>query len=192
MEDSVRRKIITLVVALLVITIGAGVTFAFFSPSIRQEENITVDVTTSDKASVTFNDGSYLSLVANQPGATATSYFSVTVGGSGTSEVTGVYDVYWKISTNTFVHDSTNDKEITYSLFSSPDNSSWSPIVLDADATALTGDIRLATNEIIKSSNGSSTTKYYKFQVTYPSLPKDQSLNMDKEIQSFLEIRPSM
>ena len=59
-------------------------------------------------------------------------------------------------------------------------------------ATALTGSVKLATNEIVLAANNTTTTKYYKFVVTYPNLPKDQSYNMEKEIDSYLEIRSSM
>ena len=192
MEDNLRKQLIMLVMALLVVCVGAGITFAFFSVSLKQDENITVDVTTSDRASVTYNDGADLNLVANEPGATATSYFNVKVESSGTGSVTGVYDIYWEISSNSFVHDGTNDKEIIYSLYSSPDNNTWTPIVVDADATAITGSVRLATNEIVKSENGVPTTKYYKLQVTYPNLAKDQSINMDKELKGYVEIKPSI
>ena len=195
MDDNTRKKLITLIVVLLIVVVGVGITFAFFSPSLNQQDNITVDVTASDNAKVTFTNGSNLVLNAIQPGISATSYFNVEVESPG-GTITGVYDIYWVISTNTFEHDTAtgheSDYEITYSLYSSSDNSTWTAMVTDADATTLNGAVRIAANELVTATNGSSTTKYYKFVVTYPNLPKDQNYNMQKEIDSYLEIRSSM
>ena len=195
MENSARNKLIALIVVLLIILVGVGITFAFFNPFLNQQGDITVDVNASDLVTITYTNGSNLNLVARQPGMTATSYFNVKIESDG-GNVTGVYDIYWVISSNTFIHDVTsghqNDKEVTYSLYSSSDNSTWTPIVTNVDATALTGSVKLATNELVLASNNSSTTKYYKFEVTYPNLAKDQSYNMDKQISSNLEIRSSM
>ena len=195
MEDSTRKKLLGIIISLLVVLAGVGITFAFFNPTIRNEGDITIDVTASDNARITYTNGQNLSLIARQPGTSATSYFNVEIESTG-GNITGVYDIYWVISTNSFIHDvtagHTNDAEITYSLYSSPDNSTWTPIVTDVDATALTGSVKLATNEIVLAANNTTTTKYYKFVVTYPNLPKDQSYNMEKEIDSYLEIRSSM
>ena len=105
MEDNTRKKLIALIVVLLIVVVGVGITFAFFSPSLNQQDNITVDVTASDNAKVTFTNGSNLVLNAIQPGISATSYFNVEVESPG-GTITGVYDIYWVISNNTFEHDS--------------------------------------------------------------------------------------
>ena len=195
MKEEARKKLIIMITILLVVLVGIGITFAFFNPFLTQEDDITVDVTASDLVRITYTNGQNLSLIARQPGMTATSYFNIKIESNG-GNVTGVYDINWVISSNSFIHDVTvgneNDKEITYSLYSSSDNSSWTPVVTNVDATALTGTIKLATNELVLASNSNSTTKYYKFEVTYPNLPKDQSYNMDKQINSYLEITSSM
>ena len=195
MEDSTRKKLVGLIIALLIIVVGVGVTFAFFNPTIRRDGNITIDVTSDQNAKITYENGQNLSLVARQPGISATSYFNVEVESPG-GNITGVYDIYFVISSNSFIHDvtagHTADSEITYSIYSSPDNSTWTAITTNADLTAVTGAVKLATNEIVLAQNNNSTTKYYKFEVTYPNLPKDQSYNMEKEIEGYLEIRPSM
>ncbi len=195
MEDNTRKKIAAILISLLVVLAGVGITFAFFNPSLNQEGDITVDVTASDNAKITYTNGANLSLIARQPGVSAESYFNVEVESHG-GNVTGVYDVYWVISKNEFIHDTTeghtNDKEITYSLYSSSDNSTWTAILTDVDATTLNGSVRIASNELLTASSNSSATKYYKFVVTYPNLPKDQHYNMEKEIDSYLEIRSSM
>ena len=194
MEDSTRKKILGLVISLLVVLVGVGITFAFFNPFLNQEDDITIDVTASDNATITYTNGANMNFVANEPGTTATSYFNVKIESNG-GNITGVYDIYWVISNNTFIHDVTaghqNDSEITYSLYTSPDNSTWTAVATNVDATAITGAVKLATNEIVLAANNSTTTKYYKFDVTYPNLPKDQSYNMQKQINSYLEIRPS-
>ena len=195
MKESTRKKLIAVLVVLLVIVVGIGITFAFFNPFINQEGTITIDVTAHDNATITYTNGQNLNLIARQPGISETSYFNVNVESHG-GNVTGVYDIYWVISTNTFEHDTTpghtTDSEITYSLYSSSDNSTWTPIATDVDATTWSGSVKLATNELVLATNNSSVTKYYKFVVTYPNLPKDQSYNMEKEIDSYLEIRSSM
>ena len=195
MEESTRKKLVALLIALLVIVVGVGITFAFFNPFIDQEGDITIDVTAHDNATITYTNGQNLSLIARQPGASATSLFNVQLKSTG-GNITGVYDIYFVITDNSFVHDTTvghtQDSEIYYSLYSSSDNSTWTPIATNVDLTAVTGQIKLATNELVLAANNSTTTKYYKLEVTYPSLNKDQSFNMEKEISGHLEIRSSM
>ena len=195
MDDNVRGKLVVLLIVLLIVVVGLGITFAFFNPFVNRQSDITVDVTTSKNAEITYTNGSNLELIARQPGLSATSFFNVKIESDG-SNLTGVYDIYWVISTNSFVHDSTpgngNDKEITYSLYASADNTNWTAIVTDVDVTGVTGPIKLATNELVLANSNTITTKYYKFVVTYPNLDKDQSYNMEKAISGYLEIRSSM
>ena len=184
-----------MIAVLLVMLVGIGITYAFFSPTIIQESDITVDVTTSENATITFENGSNVNLSATEPGITTSALFNVKIESNGES-ITGVYDIYWVISENEFEHDTTpgheNDKEITYSLYASSDGYNWSPIVANADATALNGAVKIATNELVVANNGGETTKYYKMDITYPTINKDQSYNMGKSINGYIEIRPSM
>ena len=79
MEDNTRKKIAAILISLLVVLAGVGITFAFFNPSLNQEGDITVDVTASDNAKITYTNGANLSLIARQPGVSAESYFNVEV-----------------------------------------------------------------------------------------------------------------
>ena len=195
MEDSTRKKIVSLIIGLLIVLVGVGITFAFFVPNVNNDNSLTIDVTTSKNAKITFNNGADLVLDATEPGTTSTAYFNVQINSTGDS-LTGVYDIYFVISNNTFIHDNTlghtSDKEITYSLYSSSDNATWTPMITDVDITGITGDVRIAANELITAQNSLSTIKYYKFTVNYPSLQKDQSFNMQKSISGYIEIRSSM
>ncbi len=195
MEDNTRKKLLGMIISLLVVLVGVGITFAFFSPSIDNQGEVTVDVTTNRNAKITYTTGQNIDFLAKQPGTSATALFNVNLNSPG-GNLTGVYDIYWVITNNTFVHDQTpgetSTKEIKYSLYSSNDNTTWTAMLTDVDLTGVTGQIKLATNELILASSNTSITKYYKLEITYPSLPKDQSYNMEKQITGHLEIRPSM
>lgn len=186
-QETRRGKIfIYITIIMLFVAIVVGITYAFFAGGVTNTGNVSVDVTTSDQVSITYTTGKDLELDATEPGMSEEGYFDITV--SGGSGVTTVYNVILNITSNSFVHDQTaghtTDSEITYSFYYSTDsgnNKTWTAITENADLTAVTGNVNLATNEILTSSS-SDVTKYYKLVINYPNLPKDQSYNMNKSL----------
>jgi len=194
-ENNTRRNLLISLSTLLLIVVVVGITYAFFRPSETNTAVTNVNINAFDQAVITFTGGSDLSMNAYQPGVSRELYFDVKLQSTG-GDMSASYDIIWQITNNTFKHDETigneNDAELLYSLYISQDQSTWTAEFENKDATALTGDVKLATNHLVIASNGSTARNYYKFVVTYPSLNKDQSFNMESTLNSNIKIVPSV
>ena len=193
-EQNTRKRLIISLSVLLLLVIAVGITYAFFKPSMTNTGSTSVNINAFDRAVITFTGGSDLSMDAYQPGISRELYFDVKLQSPG-GNISASYDIIWAITSNSFVHDETtgheNDKELLYSLYISTNQSTWTPVFTNKDATELTGNVKLATNELIIADNNTTARNYYKFVVTYPSLNKDQSFNMESTLSSSVKVVPS-
>ncbi|MBQ4583316.1 MAG: hypothetical protein IJA94_00215 [Bacilli bacterium] len=191
-NNNVRKYTIAVIVTLLILVCVIGVTYAFFNPNVDSNGITTVNIELAEQATISFTGGKDVTIDAKQPGVAGELYFSVGLKSDG-GDISAAYDIIWNITENSFVKDVNNpdDKELLYSLYISTDNINWEPLIIDAEATTLYGENKLATNELILATNNSEKVNYYKFVITYPSLAKDQSYNMEAVLNSYLEVKQS-
>lgn len=192
MNDNVKKYIMIAIVTLLIVICVIGVTYAFFIGDVTTAGITTINIEASDQATISFNGGNDVKINAHQPGVSGELYFSVGLRSDG-GDISAAYDIVWNITGNTFMKDENNpsDKELLYSLYISTDNTNWEPLFEGKEATTLSGENKIATNELILAPQNSQTTNYYKFVITYPSLPKDQSYNMGATLNSYIEVKQS-
>ena len=191
-NSNVRKYVIAAIVTLIILVCVIGVTYAFFNPTVNSNGITTVNIESSEQATISFTGGNDITVNAYQPGVSGELYFSVGLKSDG-GDISAAYDIIWNITENTFIKDVNNadDKELLYSLYISTDNTNWEPLITDAEAATLIGEVKLATNELILASENIEKVNYYKFVITYPSLDKDQSYNMEASLNSYVEVKQS-
>lgn len=191
-SKNIKKYTIIVIVVFLIIVCAIGVTYAFFNPTIDPNGITTINIESSDQATISFEGGNDLILAASEPGMSGELYFSVGLKSTG-GNISAAYDIVWNITENTFIKDENNltDKELLYSLYVSSDNVNWEPLITDEEAATLLGNINLATNELILAQNKNEKTNYYKFVITYPNLDKDQSYNEGAVLNSYIEVKQS-
>ena len=189
------KKNRTLVLSILAIAIlwlaVVGLSFAYFTSTSYNNTNTKVNVETSNQAFIYYDAGDDFELFAKQPGYSDELTFFVKLVGENNVAISSVYDVNMYIDSNTFEYDPKNNEnipELLFDVYMSTDNVNWSEVLVNKDATELTGKVNFVNNQKISADANSETTQYWKVVFRYESLDKDQSYNMNKEFISSIKV----
>lgn len=186
-----RRTLVLSVLAIAILCLSViSLTYAYFASTTTYGDKLEVNVEISDNASIYYDTGSDLDLVANQPGYSDEMFFSVKLIGENRAAVTSSYDINWYITENDFEYDPNSlekTPELVYELYMSTDKSSWTKID-SGDVTTLVGTKKLINNQKIEVEANKEITQYWKLKIQYVSLDKDQSYNMSKKFISAIKV----
>lgn len=188
-----RRTIILSVLAILILCLSVvGLTFAYFSANTsNDDDDVKVNIETSNNAYIYYDTGGELILNAKQPGYSQEVIFSVKLVGDNKSSVSSTYDINLNGIENDFEYDpnsTENIPELIYSLYKSDDNVSWTEVIANGDATRLLGTVNLVDSMEIKADVNKEVTQYWKIVFKYVSLDKDQSYNMNKKFSGSIKV----
>ena len=67
-NSNVRKYVITAIVTLLILVCVIGVTYAFFNPTVNSNGITTVNIESSEQATISFTGGNDITVNAYQPG----------------------------------------------------------------------------------------------------------------------------
>ena len=130
-------------------------------------------------------------MFAKQPGYSDELTFSVKLVGENKVALTSTYDVNMYIDSNTFEYDpktNENTPELLFDVYMSTDKVNWNEVMVNKDATELSGTVNFVNDQKITAEANSETTHYWKVVFRYVSLDKDQSYNMNKEFISSIKV----
>lgn len=187
-----RRTIILSVLAIAILCLSVmGLSFAYFSATITKSGNVNVNIETSNNAYIVYDTGDDLELKANQPGYSGELNFFVKLVGDTSGTVNSTYDINMIVENNNFEYDPDSTEktpELLYDVYMSTDKTNWNEIIRNGDATNLKDTTNLVDNQKISASAKSETVQYWKVVLTYVSLDKNQSYNMNKEFVSSIKV----
>lgn len=187
-----QRTIILSVLAITILCLAVvGLSFAYFSSNSSSDGEVKVNVETSNQAYIYYDTGEDFELFAKQPGYSDELTFSVKLVGENKVALTSTYDVNMYIDSNTFEYDpktNENTPELLFDVYMSTDKVSWNEVMLNKDATELSGTVNFVNDQKITAEANSETTHYWKVVFRYVSLDKDQSYNMNKEFISSIKV----
>lgn len=187
-----RRTIILSVLAITILCLAVvGLSFAYFSSNVSTDDELKVNVETSSQAYIYYDAGEDFELFAKQPGYSDELTFSVKLVGENKVSLTSIYDINMYIDSNTFEYDPKNNEnipELLFDVYMSTDNVNWNEVMLNKDATELTGTVNFVNDQKISADANSETTQYWKVVFRYEALDKDQSYNMNKEFISSIKV----
>lgn len=187
-----QRTIVLSVLAVAILCLAVvGLSFAYFSSSSSSDGEVKVNVETSNQAYIYYDTGEDFELFAKQPGYSDELTFSVKLVGENKVALTSTYDVNMYIDSNTFEYDpktNENTPELLFDVYMSTDKVNWNEVMLNKDATELSGTVNFVNDQKITAEANSETTHYWKVVFRYVSLDKDQSYNMNKEFISSIKV----
>lgn len=187
-----KRTIILSVMAIGILCLSVmGLSFAYFSATTTKNEKVNVSVETSNNAYIFYDTGKELTLNAKQPGYSGELTFSVKLVGDTKGIINSIYDINWIVESNSFEYDPNSTEkvpELLYDVYMSTDNNTWNEVIVGGDATELKGKKTLIDNQEISVDANKEITQYWKVVLTYTSLDKDQSYNMNKEFISSIKV----
>lgn len=187
-----QRTIILSVLAVAILCLAVvGLSFAYFSSSSSNDGEVQVNVETSSQAVIYYDAGEDFELFAKQPGYSDELTFSVKLVGENKVALTSMYDVNMYIESNTFEYDpktSEHTPELLFDVYMSTDKVNWDEVMLNKDATELSGPVNFVNDQKITAEANSETTHYWKVVFRYITLDKDQSYNMNKEFISSIKV----
>ena len=187
-----QRTIVLSVLAVAILCLAVvGLSFAYFSSSSSSDGEVKVNVETSNQAYIYYDTGEDFELFAKQPGYSDELTFSVKLVGENKVALTSTYDVNMYIDSNTFEYDpktNENTPELLFDVYMSTDNVNWNEVMLNKDATELTGTVNFVNDQKISADANSETTQYWKVLFIYEALDKHQSYNMNKEFISSIKV----
>ena len=187
-----QRTIILSVLAVAILCLAVvGLSFAYFSSSSSNDSEVQVNVETSSQAVIYYDAGEDFELFAKQPGYSDELTFSVKLVGENKVALTSTYDVNMYIESNTFEYDpktSEHTPELLFDVYMSTDKVNWDEVMLNKDATELSGPVNFVNDQKITAEANSETTHYWKVVFRYITLDKDQSYNMNKEFISSIKV----
>ena len=111
--------------------------------------------------------------------------------GDNKTSLSSVYDVNMYISSNTFEYDPKTTEsvpELLFDVYMSTDKVNWTEVMVNKDATELSGTVNFVNDQKISVDPNSETTQYWKVVFRYVSLDKDQCYNMNKEFISSIKV----
>lgn len=186
------RPLVLSILAIAILCLAVvGLSFAYFTSTSYNNTNTKVNVETSNQAFIYYDAGDDFELFAKQPGYSDELTFFVKLVGENNVAISSVYDVNMYIDSNTFEYDPKNNEnipELLFDVYMSTDNVNWSEVLVNKDATELTGKVNFVNNQKISADANSETTQYWKVVFRYESLDKDQSYNMNKEFISSIKV----
>lgn len=187
-----RKTIILSVLAIAILCLSVmGLSFAYFSATTTNNGNVNVNVETSNNAYIFYDTGKDLILDAKQPGYSGELTFFVKLVGDTNGTINSTYDINMIVESNDFEYDpnsTDNIPELLYDVYMSTDNNNWTEVIKDGDATRLTGTINLVNGQKISAKANSEIIQYWKVILTYASLDKNQSYNMNKKFISSIKV----
>ena len=187
-----QRTIILSVLAVAILCLAVvGLSFAYFSSSSSNDGEVQVNVETSSQAVIYYDAGEDFELFAKQPGYSDELTFSVKLVGENKVALTSMYDVNMYIESNTFEYDpktSEHTPELLFDVYMSTDKVNWDEVMLNKDATELSGPVNFVNDQKMTAEANSETTHYWKVVFRYITLDKDQSYNMNKEFISSIKV----
>lgn len=189
MENNKKNIFKYILIVTILICACVGVTYAYFTASIKNEALLKTTVVTPDESKVEYLTDSSINLTNAEPGSTPkTVTFSVKLTGSTNTATHTSYSINWNVTTNTFTKLSTPD--LVYKIESSDNGTTWTTIKNNIDATTLSvGDNKIITNQSLDAAAGKTATKYWRVTLSYLSLSSvDQSANMNKSFAGSIMI----
>ena len=186
------KKSVLLSVIGVLLVVGVGITFAYFTSGVEVSgSGSTVELQPGDMIKVTYDAGDS-SLSSNNliPGDTVSKTFTVTVTPTKT-EKTAVYAIYLDLTNNTFVKcDDSNYNSITNACIKDYEELTYTikdgdNVLATGDLTGQTGKIKLLTET---KTVDSETTFTYTLEITFHETNADQNHNMEKVINGNIKV----
>ncbi len=191
------KKSVLLSVIGVLLVVGVGITFAYFTSGVEVSGNgSTVELNPGDMIKVSYDAGDN-SLSSNNliPGETLTKTFRVTITPTN-KENTASYSIYLDLTDNTFVKcDDSNYNSITnacikdYEELTYEFKDSNGEVVSSGNLIGLTGrTLLIAETKTVDK----ETTYEYTMEITFHETNADQNHNMEKVINGSIEVEFGM
>ena len=191
------KKSVLLSIIGVLLVIGVGITFAYFSSGVEVSgEGSTVELEPGDMIKVTYDAGNN-SLSSNNliPGQTLTKTFTVTVTPT-SKENTASYSIYLDLTDNTFVKcDDSNYNSITNACIKDYEELTYE-FKDNTGATLSSGNLIGESGRILLAAETKTvdkeTTYEYTMEITFHETNADQNHNMDKVLNGSIEVEFGM
>lgn len=206
MKQKNRKNILITLGILIGLLCLVGIGYAYFAANMGSDAETNVNVTSKTSDSLTFTQGTDLSLTATQQNFNPDDLTNVTgttkgsaklVANSGNNTASATYQVYFRISQNGYTYTQNESTPELILTIKDPDNNNVTSIegltyvtsngISGFDVTNKTGFYNVSLNHAISTSSSTTgTTQEWNVTLTYINLNADQQANAGKTFSSKL------
>ena len=168
MESKKKFYLFSVLVAIAVVMVATGVSYAYFTASISGSANS--EVVTAGTMSITYSEGSSVNLLNALPGDSVTKTFSI----ENTGSLATSYTVYLSEVLNEFV----DKTDLAYTLVSNDANVNISSTQVPSDSSAIVENKSIGVGE----------THHYTLTITFLNKNEDQNDNQEANFSAKLSV----
>lgn len=199
MKKDTKTILLSIIVVLILIVTVVGISYAYFQVQKDVEDGqVKVDAETDTSAEVEYNTGQAVNLDLAEPGDSDSTEFNIALTASNKSADKITYGIDWIITKNEFVYEPEYPgmAQLVYSLYSSYDQTTWTPFIENADCTELGKEATaaspfthtIASNQELSANANTTKTIYWKFVLEYKAYDFNQATNMSKTFNGKIKV----